>query len=73
MAIIVKQRCPAVGLLPELYSGHSLRAGFCTSAALQGAPHWQIKKISGHKINAILDRYIRDARLFNDNPLDGMF
>jgi integrase len=73
VAVIVKQRGAAVGLLPELYSGHSLRAGFCTSAALNGVPHWQIKKISGHKTNAMLDRYIRDARLFDDNPLAGMF
>lgn len=73
VAVIVKQRGAAVGLLPELYSGHSLRAGFCTSAALNGVPHWQIKKISGHRTNAMLDRYIRDARLFDDNPLVGMF
>ncbi|MEE4377844.1 MAG: tyrosine-type recombinase/integrase [Candidatus Competibacteraceae bacterium] len=73
VAVIVKQRSAAVGLSAELYSGHSLRAGFCTSAALNGAPHWQIKKISGHKTNAILDRYIRDARLFSDNPLAGLF
>ncbi len=73
VAVIVKRRAAAVGLPPDRYSGHSLRAGFCTSAALNGAPYWQIKKISGHKTNAILDRYIRDARLFHDNPLDGMF
>jgi integrase len=73
VALIVKARCLAVGLDPALYSGHSLRAGFCTSAALAGAPHWKIKKQSGHKTNAILDRYIRDARLFADNPLEGLF
>lgn len=70
---IVKQRCAAVGLSPEHYSGHSLRAGFCTAAALNGAPSWQIRKISGHKTNTMLDRYIRDARLFHDNPLQGLF
>ena len=44
-----------------------------TSTALQSAPPWQIKKISGHQTNAILDRYIRDARLFNDNRLPALF
>jgi integrase len=73
VALIVKQRCAAVGLLPELYSGHSLRAGFCTSAALMGAPNWKIKKISRHKTDAMVNLYVRDARLFNDNPLEGMF
>jgi integrase len=73
VALIVKARCLAVGLDPARYSGHSLRAGFCTSAALAGAPHWKIKKQSGHKTNALLDRYIRDARLFADNPLEGLF
>ncbi len=73
VAEIVKQRCAAVDLSPEHYSGHSLRAGFCTAAALNGAPSWQIRKISGHKTNTMLDRYIRDARLFHDNPLEGLF
>lgn len=73
VAKIVKQRCAAAGLSPEHYSGHSLRAGFCTAAALNGAPSWQIRKISGHKTNAMLERYIRDARLFHDNPLQGLF
>jgi hypothetical protein len=27
----------------------------------------------GHKTNTMLDRYIRDARLFHDNPLEGLF
>lgn len=73
VAEIVKQRCAAAGLSPEHYSGHSLRAGFCTAAARNGAPSWQIRKISGHKTNTMLDRYIRDARLFHDNPLQGLF
>ncbi len=73
VALIVKRCAAAIGLLPDCYSGHSLRAGFCTTAAIQGAPHWKIKKVSGHKSNAVLDRYIRAARLFEDSPLEGMF
>lgn len=73
VAVIVKQRCEAVGLDPALFSGHSLRAGFCTSAALNGAPNWKIKKQSRHKTDAMLNRYIRHALLFTDNPLEGLF
>jgi len=29
--------------------------------------------LNGHKSNAVLDRYIRAARLFEDSPLEGMF
>jgi len=73
VAVIVKQRATAAGLLAENYSGHSLRAGFCTAAALNGAPYWQIRKISGHRSHAVLDRYIRDTQLFQDNPLNQLF
>lgn len=36
VADIIKGRCQAVGHDPERYAGHSLRAGFCTSAAQAG-------------------------------------
>jgi hypothetical protein len=36
-ARIVKRYAAAVGLDPAIYSGHSLRAGFLTSAAEAGA------------------------------------
>jgi site-specific recombinase XerD len=36
-ALVIKQRIAAVGLDPALYSGHSLRSGFLTSAAEAGA------------------------------------
>lgn len=38
-----------------------------------GAPYWQIRKISGHRSHAVLDRYIRDTQLFQDNPLEPAF
>jgi len=37
---------------PERFSGHSLRAGFCTAAARHGAPTWRIQQISGHTHDA---------------------
>ena len=59
----------AVGLDATKFSGHSLRAGLVTSAAQAGVSAWKIKQQSGHKSDAMLNRYIRDARLFNDNAV----
>lgn len=72
VAVIVKQRAAAAGLDSESFSGHSLRAGFCTAAARHGAPAWRIQQISGHKTHASLERYIRAGHLFDDHPLEGM-
>ena len=72
VALLIKERCLKAGLDPDLYAGHSLRAGFCTAAALAGKPSWQIRKQSGHKTDVMLNRYIRDGRLFADNALDGV-
>ena len=59
IASIVKQRVRAIGLDPTPYSGHSLRAGFVTSAASAGAPAWRIKAQTGHISDALVGRYIR--------------
>ncbi len=64
VAIIVKQRAAQIGLDPERYSGHSLRAGFATSAAAAGLSVWQIKGQTGHVSDAVLGRYIREVDLF---------
>ena len=72
VALIVQSCCRKAGLDPTRYAGHSLRAGFCTAAALAGKPNWQIRKQSGHKTDVMLNRYIRDGRLFADNPLEGL-
>jgi integrase len=67
VAIIVKERAAAVGLDATKYSGHSLRAGLVTSAAQAGVCAWKIKQQTGHKSDAVLNRYIRDANIFVDN------
>jgi len=64
VAIIVKQRVAQIGLNPEHYSGHSLRAGFATAAAGTGLPAWRIKRQTGHASDAVLGRYIREADPF---------
>ena len=67
VARIVQARALAAGLDPERYAGHSLRAGFVTSAARAGADVWKIQQVSRHKSMQVLAAYVRDARLFDDH------
>ena len=69
VAVIVKEQATKVGLDARKFSGHSLRAGLVTSAAQAGVSNWKIKLQTGHKSDAMLNRYIRDARLFIDNAV----
>ena len=64
---MVKQRLGAVGTDPAYSSGHSLRAGFVTSAAQAGVSSWKIREQTGHKSEAMLARYIRNGEMFLDN------
>lgn len=48
-------------------TGHSLRAGHATSAAIAGATERSIQKQTGHKSVKMLRRYIRDGSLFREN------
>jgi integrase len=43
-------------------SGHSLRAGYCTQAAMSGLASWQIKETTGHRSDATLSKYIRPVQ-----------
>jgi integrase len=67
VSIVVRERVAAAGLDPAGYSGHSLRAGFATSAAQAGVPAWRIKAQTRHASDAVLARYVREGELFNDN------
>jgi len=59
VALIVKTAMGQIGANAKNVSGHSLRAGYCTSAAEQGQQSWQIRMQTGHKSDATLARYIR--------------
>ncbi|HYU46199.1 MAG TPA: site-specific integrase, partial [Terriglobales bacterium] len=72
IASIVKQRVKAIDLDPARYSGHSLRAGFVTSAATAGAPTWRIKAQTGHASDALVGRYIRLSDPFAANAVSSM-
>lgn len=64
---VIRERLAAAGIDPEGYSGHSLRAGFATSAAQAGASTLKIRAQTGHASDAMLSRYIRDGELFVGN------
>lgn len=67
MATITKRRVEAAGFDPAVFSGHSLRAGFATSAVMAGASTFKIRAQTGHKSDAMLGRCVRDGNLFIDN------
>jgi integrase len=69
VSTIVKRAAAGAGLDPSAYSGHSLRAGFATTAALNGASERQIANQTGHRSMETLRNYIRPARLFTDNAV----
>ena len=69
VAEIVKKYCSLIGKKVAGFSGHSLRAGLATSAAIAGASEASIQKQTGHKSLIILRRYIRDASLFRENAV----
>ncbi len=64
---VVKERGLAAGLDVEQLSGHSLRAGLATQAALDGANLRDIAKQTGHRSEKVLSGYIRDADLWRNN------
>lgn len=67
VARVVQRLVAALGLNPADYAGHSLRAGFATSAAAHGVEERRIAKQTRHKSNAVRT-YIRDGELFVKNP-----
>lgn len=64
---VVKHYAQAIGIDPQRISGHSLRAGLATSAAKAGIPAHKIMEQTGHRSEAMLARYVRDAELFTNN------
>jgi integrase len=67
VARVIKSRAAAVGLSVDDFSGHSLRAGFVTSAARHGASVFRIREVSRHKDLDVLADYVREAEAFKDH------
>ena len=64
---IVKHYAALIGLDPRAIAGHSLRAGFITSAAVHNARLDKIMAVSRHTNPSTVMRYIRDADAFADH------
>ena len=69
---VIKQRIAAVGLDPATYSGHSLRAGFCTSPAEHGAKRVEDDgreppQVGGHAARALVASVSADCSAKNSS------
>ena len=64
---LVKKYAARIGLDPTNYSGHSLRAGFVTSAAAHRARLDKIMEVTRHRNPSTVLQYIRDADAFENH------
>ena len=70
VSLIVKRAAERADLDPSGYSGHSLRAGFVTTAAANGANERSIARQTGHAPGStVLRTYVRHASAFTDNAV----
>ena len=70
VALLIKRYLTEAGFDSKKYSGHSLRSGFATVAADSGADEKSIMNMTGHKTTQMVRRYIKEANLFKNNPLN---
>jgi site-specific recombinase XerD len=68
---VVRRLAALIDLDAERYSGHSLRAGLATSAAIANVPYSKIKAQGRWSGDRMLSRYIRDGELFRGNAAEG--
>ncbi len=71
VAEVVKHAAELAKLDPTLFSGHSLRAGFVTSALEHGADPMKVMDITGHKQVQTLKIYDRRAQAFKNHAGKG--
>jgi site-specific recombinase XerD len=69
---VVKRYVEAAGLDPAEFGGHSLRAGFITSAVENGASVFRTMDVSLHRRVETLRGYVRRAQEFKDHAGDGL-
>jgi site-specific recombinase XerD len=72
VANIVKAYAERAGFDASLFSGHSLRSGFLTSAAAKGASIFKMMDVSRHKSVDTLRGYVRDVEVFKDHAGAGL-
>jgi len=72
VALVVKAYAELAGLETEAFAGHSLRAGFVTSAAERGARAERIADHTGHRSLGMVRVYTRRADAFEQHAGDGL-
>lgn len=70
--LILKRYAGAAGLDPDALSGHSLRRGLVTSAALEGADINAIRSLTGHNDLNSLGKYMALVWAFENSPARGL-
>ena len=72
IANVVKHHAGRAGLDADAFAGHSLRAGFVTSAAEKGATLGQIADHTGHRRLETVRIYTRRVDAFKDHAGAGL-
>ncbi|MGF1615799.1 MAG: site-specific integrase [Gammaproteobacteria bacterium] len=72
VALIIKRYAAKAELDPRAFSGHSLRSGFLTSAAMNRASLFKLREVSRHKSLNTLQVYVRQAEVFDDHAGEGL-
>lgn len=67
VARIVKAAAKRIGLTPEQFSGHSLRAGFVTQSYREGLAESDIMRHTRHRSRAVVEKYRREGERFLTN------
>jgi len=67
VAAVVQRAAARAGLDAREFAGHSLRAGFATEAAAQGASERAIMAQTGHRSVVMVRRYIREGDRYREN------
>lgn len=72
LATVVKATAERAGFDPADFAGHSLRAGFVTSAAERGKTAENISRHTGHRRLETVNVYVRRANAFDGHPGAGI-
>lgn len=67
VAQIVKRYAAAAGFDASTFSGHSMRAGFITTALENGADFFKVMDVSRHRDVEVMRAYDRRAKRFKDH------
>jgi len=72
IATVVKKYAALAGLDPDRFGGHSLRSGFASSAAANGATLFRLMDQTRHRSVETVRAYVRRAGLFDEHPGEGL-